>query len=209
MLSTVSAEPAAHDEAPMIGVAADTVGRLLDAASQAFSKRGFHATTTRDIASRAGLSPAGVYVHFSTKEALLFALSYRGHQRALATVSTAVASGSTPTESLRAVLATFSAWHAENYRMARIAQYEFPHLTPEHRQQVLSLRKQTDKLAQDLLAEGVRTGEFDVPDVATTALVLMSMLVDVARWYSPTIRLTPEEIGQTYAELGLRMVSVR
>ena len=41
-----------------------TVDRLMRAAAQAFAEKGFHATTTRDIASGAGLSPAGVYVHF-------------------------------------------------------------------------------------------------------------------------------------------------
>ena len=66
-----------------------TAARLLDAAAGAFADKGFHATTTRDIASRAGLSPAGVYVHFASKEGLLHALSTRGHEQALAVVSTA------------------------------------------------------------------------------------------------------------------------
>ena len=43
-----------------------TVDRLMRAAAQAFAEKGFHATTTRDIASGAGLSPAGVYVHFAS-----------------------------------------------------------------------------------------------------------------------------------------------
>ena len=38
-------------------------GRLLEAAVAAFADRGFHGTTTRDIATAAGLSPAAVYVH--------------------------------------------------------------------------------------------------------------------------------------------------
>lgn len=42
----------------------------MEAAADAFAAKGFHATTTRDIAGRAGLSPAGVYVHFASKEDL-------------------------------------------------------------------------------------------------------------------------------------------
>ena len=45
------------------GRAAATRERLLTAAGIAFSKRGFHATSTRDIAAAAGMSPAAVYVH--------------------------------------------------------------------------------------------------------------------------------------------------
>ena len=52
--------------------------RLLEAAVEAFAEKGFTATTTRDIASRAGMSPAAVYVHHDTKENLLFTVSVEG-----------------------------------------------------------------------------------------------------------------------------------
>ena len=48
--------------------------RILDAATQAFAAKGFHGTTTRDISNLAGLSPAGVYVHYPSKEDLFFHL---------------------------------------------------------------------------------------------------------------------------------------
>ena len=51
--------------------------------------------------------------------------------------------------------------------------------------------------------------EFVVQDTPATTLALMSMAVDVARWYSPHIRRTPESIGADYAELGLRLVTGR
>jgi hypothetical protein len=34
----------------------------------------------------------------------------------------------------------------------------------------------------------------------------MSMAIDVARWYDPEIRRTPDAIGAAYGELGLRLV---
>ena len=53
--------------------------RLFEAAADAFAAKGFHATTTRDIASRAGLSPAGVYVHFASKEEILASALHRAN----------------------------------------------------------------------------------------------------------------------------------
>ena len=46
--------------------------RLLTAAVAAFGAKGFHATSTRDIARAASLSPAAVYVHHQSKEDLLY-----------------------------------------------------------------------------------------------------------------------------------------
>ncbi|WP_254666464.1 TetR/AcrR family transcriptional regulator [Humibacillus sp. DSM 29435] len=183
-----------------------TVGRLMQAAARAFADKGFHATTTRDIASGAGLSPAGVYVHFGSKEELLFNLSRTGHESALREVRAAVADAATPTQQLADLVATFSQWHAEQYEIARVVQYEHHHLTPEHHAEVLALRKQIDAVVRGILEAGTREGLFTIDDIGDTALALLSIAVDVARWYSPTIRRTPAQIGATNAHLALRLV---
>jgi AcrR family transcriptional regulator len=203
MLSTMSSP------ARPVDVGTDAPHRLLEAAADAFADRGFHATTTRDIASRAGLSPAGVYVHFASKEELLFQLSREGHQVALELLLRAAREAESPTEALRAIMGTFARWHAEHYRVARIVQYEFGNLTPEHRDAVLALRKQIDGVLREVVADGVRVGDFEVDDVRDTTLALMSMAVDVARWYDPEIKRTPKAIGASDADLGLRLVRAR
>jgi AcrR family transcriptional regulator len=184
----------------------DAAGRLIDAAAEAFADKGFHATTTRDIAARAGMSPAGVYVHFATKEDLLFHLSEQGHLAALEIIEAARASADTPPAQLAAIVAAFAAWHAEHFRTARIVQYEFPHLSPEHRDRVLRLRKRLDAVVREVLEAGIASGDFDVADLPSTTLALQSLTVDVARWYEPGIRRTPEAIGAAYADLALRLV---
>ena len=186
--------------------APDTVQRLIDAAADAFADKGFHATTTRDIAARAGLSPAGVYVHFASKEDLLFQLSHLGHTAALELVQAARERAATPRDQVAAIVSDFARWHAEHFRTARIVQYEFPHLSPEHRDQVLAQRKQIDAVVRQVLTAGVRTGDFEVPDVPGTTLALLSMCIDVARWYEPGIRRTPEAIGAAYGQLAQRLV---
>ena len=204
--ATTSSATSAASGAPTSDPDATTVDRLLQAAAHAFADKGFHATTTRDIASGAGLSPAGVYVHFGSKEELLFNLSRSGHESALRLLRAAIAEGRTPADQLANVMARFSEWHVEQYQVARVVQYEHHHLTPEHHAEVLALRKEMDSLVRDVLERGVTDGAFTVDDSADTALALLSIVVDVARWYSPTIRRTPAEIGSTNAALALRLV---
>jgi AcrR family transcriptional regulator len=184
----------------------DSAQRLMEAAVDAFADKGFHATSTRDIAARAQMSPAGVYVHFASKQDLLFQLCRRGHVLALEVVETARKSADTPPGQLVAIVSAFASWHAEQFRTARIVQYEFPHLSPEHRAEVMTLRKQIDAVVRDVLQAGVATGDFDVPDLAMTTLALQSLTIDVARWYKPGIRRTPETIGAAYGALALRLV---
>ena len=201
MLSTMSVQGRSVESTT------DAAQRLLEAAADAFAAKGFHATTTRDIASRAGLSPAGVYVHFASKEDLLFQLSRAGHEAARDMLVAAAETAATPTEALRSIMRQFAQWHAEHFRVARIVQYEFQNLTPEHREAVLGLRKDIDAVVRDVITAGVASAEFAVEDVPETTLALMSMAVDVARWYDPEIKRTPESIGLTYGDLGLRLVA--
>ena len=112
-----------------------------------------------------------------------------------------------PTAALRAIVGGFSRWHAEHHQLGRIVQFEFRHLSPEHRAEVIDLRKDIDNVVADVLRDGVATGELDVDDVPATALALLSMAIDVARWYVPGGRRTPEAIEQTYGDLAVRLAS--
>jgi AcrR family transcriptional regulator len=186
------------------------VERLLDAAVEAFAEKGFHATTTRDIAARVGLSPAAVYVHFASKEDLLYELSLVGHQAALGIVIAAIdAAPGDPAAQLRGLVGDFAAWHARHRRTARVVQYELAALAPEHREVIRGLRRQIQARVRDLLSDGVAAGVFVVPDVAGTALALLSLIVDVARWYDPSGARSPDDVGSLYADLALRMVTAR
>jgi len=186
--------------------AGDSTQRLIEAAVDAFADKGFHATSTRDIAARAKMSPAGVYVHFASKQDLLFQLCLRGHGLALKVVTSARESADSPPAQLTAIVSAFARWHAEQYRTARIVQYEFPHLSPEHSEVVMALRKQIDTVVKDVLQAGVVSGDFAVQDIAMTTLALQSLSIDVARWYKPGIRRSPESIGTAYGDLALRLV---
>lgn len=183
--------------------------RLIRAAVDAFADKGFHGTTTRDIASRAGLSPAGVYVHFASKEDLLFHLSRNGHESARDLLVAAPPAGSSPAQALTAMISTFARWHAAQFREARVVQYEFQHLTHQHREIVLGLRKEIDKVVRSVITDGVSSGSFEVDDIPDTTLALMSMCIDVARWYDPEIRRDPRTIGTAYGDLALRLVGAR
>ena len=46
----------------------DTPRRILNAAMELFTEKGYHATSMRQLARRAGVVPAGIYNHFQSKE---------------------------------------------------------------------------------------------------------------------------------------------
>ncbi|GLF96189.1 TetR/AcrR family transcriptional regulator [Streptomyces yaizuensis] len=197
------------DEVPWGEVTPEAARKLLVAAVAAFAERGYHATTTRDIAGRAGMSPAALYIHYRTKEELLHRISRIGHDRALAVLSAAADRPGTPGERLADAVSSFVRWHAGRHDTARVVQYELDALSPEHRAEIVELRRSSDAVVRGILRDGVAAGEFDVPDVPGTTLAVLSLCIDVARWFNVRGRRTPEEVGELYADLVLRMVAAR
>ena len=56
---------------------AETLDRILDAAAQVFSRRGYAAGTTNHIAAEASMSIGSLYQYFPNKDAILLALARR------------------------------------------------------------------------------------------------------------------------------------
>ncbi|GAA0456337.1 TetR/AcrR family transcriptional regulator [Streptomyces stramineus] len=187
-------------------VTPDAARRLVTAAVAAFAERGYHATTTRDIAGRAGMSPAALYIHYRTKEELLYRISSVGHRLALDILRRARDSEGTPAERLARAVRAFVRWHAEHHTTARVVQYELGALGEEHYAEVVGLRRETDDTVRSVIEDGVASGDFDVPDVRGTALAVLSLCIDVARWFNSEGKRTPDEVGELYADLVLRMV---
>lgn len=179
--------------------------RLINAAVEAFAEKGFAGTTTRDIASRAGMSPAAVYVHHDSKESLLFTVSLEGHRSALEVINSAAASSTDPVARIRTMVYEFSLWHADHSRVGRIVQWEYHALTPEHRAEVGAIRRSIERTMQDALADGVSQGVLDVDDIPGTAFSLLSLGVDLVRWFEPGGSRTGEELAALHATLAVRM----
>ncbi|GGO51775.1 MULTISPECIES: TetR/AcrR family transcriptional regulator [Streptomyces] len=201
-----AAQETLGEEQPWSEVSPDAARRLLVAAVEAFAERGYHATTTRDIAGRAGMSPAALYIHYKTKEELLHRISRLGHDKALDILRTAADGEGTAAERLSAAVRSFVRWHAGHHMTARVVQYELDALGDEHRTEIVALRRQSDAAVREIINDGVRAGEFDVPDVPGTTLAVLSLCIDVARWFNVAGRRTPDEVGALYADLVLRMV---
>jgi AcrR family transcriptional regulator len=197
----------APEQAPQSRAEA-TRGRLLDAAVTAFAEKGFHATTTRDIAGAAGMSPAAVYVHHKSKEELLYLISSHGHQITLDLVREARATTESPADQLFEVARAFAEYHAHRHVVSRTVTYELAALSEEHRTEITGLRKAIDAEFRDLVNQGVAAGVFNTPDPALAATALASLGIDIARWYREDGRWTPAYIADFYADLALRMVGV-
>lgn len=193
----------------MVTKAELTRARLQDGAMASFAEHGFHGTSTRHIAAAAGMSPAAVYVHYSSKEELLFEITKAGHEQILGIVQAAADSASDATSRLASVVREFVIYHAQHHASSRVVNYEMTKLEPVHLAEIVAIRVQIDRTFTRVISDGVASGEFTVDDVAMTTTAISSLGVDVSRWFRDGRTWSPESVGDYYAGLTLAMVGAR
>lgn len=192
-------DPVAHHSA--------AAARIRDAAIEAFAEKGYGATSTRDITRRLGLSAAAMYPHYASKEALLHAISLDGHLAALRVLESADDQAASPTDRLRAVVAAFARWQAEQSALARVVQYEIHALAPGHYKEIIGIRRDTSAVLRAIIEAGRATGEFVADDPEGALLAISSLCVDVCRWFPSGTHADPDRVAELYADLAVRMVS--
>ena len=94
-----------------------------------------------------------------------------------------------------------------NSRVGRIVQYEFDALTPEHRAEIAGYRRRIERVMQDVLSAGVADGVFEVVDIPGTTRAILSLSIDLVRWFSPHGSHSADDIAQLHADLAVRMTA--
>jgi AcrR family transcriptional regulator len=185
-----------------------TSRRLMLAALESFSKLGYHGASTRDVATRASMSPAAVYIRFQSKAEMLQEISVAGHTDLLDVLKAASEVGADPAQRFESALSTLVEWHALHYQLARVLHYEFEALESPARHTVMGIRAEIEDRLRTLIVQV--DGELAVRgDTLDLKLQMMwSTIIDVARWFPAADAASAKELGRNYANIWLRMLDV-
>lgn len=174
---------------------------ILDAAAALFRRQGYGATTMRDISQAIGLSKAGLYHHYQSKEELLTGIVTTGTDALLAQLRAVESSGLPPEEKLRLFVRTRMQTIAEYQDMLTVIWQERPLIAQET---FAALTKQLEEYragTAELIEEARRAGVIS-PDIDSHLLMLAidGMTGWSYLWMRPGQRYTPPEIGERFWE---------
>jgi AcrR family transcriptional regulator len=183
-----------------------TRGRILRAALALYSEYGFHGTSIRQIASQVDINPATLYAHYPSKEQILADLVLVGHQELYDRLCRAQASaGPAAPARLAALVREHALIHTDYPLLAVVANAELHVLSAENAAAALELRARCRRFLADVLADGARSGEFRLVEPTLTAIAIGGLSMQIAHWFAPGIRYTPDQVAAVYVRLALRM----
>ena len=177
---------------------------ILNAAADLFHLRGYHATTVEDIASAVGLKKGSLYHYITGKELLLKTLAEDTIQGYLDDALPIADGGGSVSERLGRVIEAHVRRVCKAPERVTVLVREAHYVPDELASDVRGRTSRYTHLLIDLIAEGVRSGEFADTDPGVAGLMLLGALNWAHRWYQPDGRLTPEQIGRQFSRLFLR-----
>lgn len=180
---------------------------IVNAAISVFFDHGYHGTTLREIAGRAGVAPSAPYHYFSSKQDLFVDIIESFMSQSVSTIRQAVAdAGVAPAQQLMAAAYAHVYRNATNVSLSFITNSEIRSLEPDNRSRHVKHRDQIQSEFDRILEDGKRQNEFDVKYPKDASRAIVTMCTAVASWYSPNGPLAPEEVALRYGEFALKLV---
>lgn len=175
---------------------------MVRVAARLFSERGYHGTSMRHLGEALGLLRGSLYAHIGAKEELLFDVIDEGADRFLQRAGAAATLDAPAATRLRELLVGHVETAIEHLDAATVFLNEWHYLSDGLRSTIQNKRDRYESLVRDIIADGIRRGEFRADaDVRLAAILVLSAGNWVYAWYRPGGELTPTKIGERFADM--------
>jgi len=176
---------------------------ILRAAGREFRVRGFAETGMRDIADAASLSPANLYNYFRGKHEILFFCQDSSLDRMIAALEKARHLKTSAAAKLRLVIVSHLRCLLDEVEGS--AAHLLTNALPPRQQRYLVAKRDRYELGlRNLVAAGMRSGEFVSGDAALAARAMLGALNWSVQWFSPEGPLSAAEIAEGLADYLIR-----
>lgn len=177
-------------------------GEIIDAAAAVFAEKGYHGSSTKDIADRLGIRQGSLYYYFTSKEAALEEVCARGVDGFVQGLDDIIEAGGGVAEQLRAAIRNHLQPLRDRPNYVQTFLHERRALpTPSRRKIGAASRNYEDRL-EGVFRAGVASGELRADlDCRVATLGLLGMCNAVSTWYLKGDGPDLEHIVDSFARL--------
>ncbi|MDX6234953.1 MAG: hypothetical protein QOH68_4092 [Nocardioidaceae bacterium] len=180
---------------------------VIAAGLRAFSRRGYHSASIREIARESGNSMSVLYHYFSSKDELFLEIVRISADQYFAVCENRLASaGPHASDQLRALVEATIGHRLERRAEANLLAAEIHVLPDELQQSVRTGWRQASRIWDDVIAHGLETGEFTTPFPIEARRGIVAMCDSVRDWSDIGTRVDQHDVVQRLCEFSLAIV---
>jgi AcrR family transcriptional regulator len=185
--------PPAHQNVPE---------RIVQQAAVLFARKGYELASMGELAAALGVSKAGIYHYFPTKQHIYDAIIVGVLEGLVRQVGPAVQAHRHAPEKLRAFMTEHAAYFEANYHGFVVMLVGFSGISaPEMKQEATRLRDEHEGMLRAIIDQGLADGVFVSSSPATVGRAVLSMLNWMVRWFKPGAGQTATDVALSYYDL--------
>ncbi|KYG91586.1 TetR/AcrR family transcriptional regulator [Metasolibacillus sp. FSL H7-0170] len=135
--------------------------QIIDAAVIAIAENGYHQAQVSKIAKQAGVADGTIYLYFKNKEDILISVFQEKMVVFVENLQEILKSGETSSEKLCRMIESHFSVLASDHHLATVTQLELRQSNKEIRLKINAILKEYLKLLDEILIEGMVSGEFN------------------------------------------------
>ena len=163
----------------------EKLNAVLSASSALFARKGFERATIRDVSQATGMSLAGLYYYFKSKEELLFLIQFRAFESICEELREIINNETDPQACLHSMINMHFEYFIRNMNDLKICSREIESLEGGFYQQVAEKRKEYFDLTQSIFEKISGQSGGSMADSRLAALYLFGTLNWIYQWYRP------------------------
>src|SRR5512142_1635263 len=185
------------------------LGEILEHATEVFYEKGYDGASMRDLSRSSGMSLAGLYYYFESKEKLLYLLQKHTFGQVMQQVRARLQDVNDPEERVRTFICNHLEYFLANQKAMKVLSHEDEALKNGMGSDIAAMKKEYYRLCVTLVDDlrRARPGEFHAGVTSRIAVLsLFGMMNWIYTWHHPRKDADAGELAQQMGDVFLRGV---
>jgi len=183
-------------------------GKILESATQVFCEKGYAGASMRDIARATGMSLAGMYHYFGSKERLLYLIQKQSFSTILQRLRARTANPPDPEHGIRIFILNHLEYFLEHQQAMKVLSHEDESLTGEYGREIAQIKREYYRICRELL-DGYKKENGLQFDSRTAVLSLFGMMNWIYTWYNHRLDGGADRLAREMANIFFGGISGR
>jgi TetR/AcrR family transcriptional regulator, cholesterol catabolism regulator len=174
------------------------LSEILAHATDVFDEKGYEGASMRDLSRASGMSLAGLYYYFESKEKLLYLIQRHTFNTILERLRTRLQGVADPEQRIRVFIANHLEYFLANQKAMKVLSHEDEVLKNGYGTEIAGIKREYVRACVGLMDELKRAQGLDFSS-RTAALSLFGMMNWIYTWYKPRV---DGDAGELSREMG-------
>src|SRR5215813_6380279 len=162
------------------------LAEVLSHAAHIFCEKGYEGASMRDLSRATGMSLAGLYHYFASKEELLYLIQKHTFRTIIENVRARLESSNDPAERIRIFIENHLEYSLANKEAMKVLVHEDETLKNEHGAEVRAIKREYYRICLDLLEDFQRARGLQFSG-RMAVLSLFGMINWIYTWHNPRV----------------------